>query len=48
MSVHSAQTPVATLATELAAIDPTALVGYTSVLRLLAEEQQAGRLHLKP
>ena len=48
ISVHSAQSPIATLTTELAAVDPTALVGYTSVLRLLADEQLAGRLHIRP
>ena len=48
ISVHSAQSPIAALVRELTTVDPTALVGYTSVLRLLADEQIAGRLAIHP
>ena len=46
--VFSAQRPVAELVAELDAFDPTFITGYPSALELLAEEQAAGRLHLRP
>lgn len=46
--VFSVQQPLADLVAALNAFDPAMLTGYPSVLRLLAEEQDAGRLSLKP
>lgn len=46
--VFPAQRPLSQLVAELEAFDPTVLSGYPSVLQLLAEEQAAGRLHLRP
>lgn len=45
LSVHSA---LPRLVTELNGFDPALLGGYASVLRLLATEQQAGRLQVHP
>ena len=42
------QQPLAELVAALNDYDPSAVTGYPSVLALLAEEQLAGRLHLKP
>ncbi|MDP9885866.1 phenylacetate-coenzyme A ligase PaaK-like adenylate-forming protein [Sinomonas atrocyanea] len=44
-SVHS---PLLRLVAQLNSFDPALLGGYASVLRLLATEQQAGRLHVHP
>ena len=44
-SVHS---PLPRLVAQLNGFDPALLGGYASVLRLLATEQQAGRLHMHP
>lgn len=46
--MFSVQQPLASLVAELQAFDPVMLTGYPSALDLLAEEQSAGRLHLKP
>lgn len=46
--VFSAQRPIAELAAALDVFDPTFLTAYPSALELLAEEQAAGRLHLRP
>ncbi|MDO9167032.1 MAG: phenylacetate--CoA ligase family protein [Rhodoferax sp.] len=46
--VFSVQRPLDELVAELKAFDPTILSGYPSALELLAGEQAAGRLHLKP
>lgn len=46
--VFSAQLPVAELVAALDAFDPTVLSAYPSVLDVLAREQAAGRLHLRP
>jgi len=46
--VFSIQQPLADLVAALEAFDPAMLTGYPSVLKLLAEEQAAGRLDLKP
>lgn len=40
--------PLAELTRELNAFQPTLLLGYPSVIRLLAEEQRAGRLRIAP
>ena len=40
--------PLEELVGELNAFRPDALVGYPSILRILAEEQQAGRLGIRP
>ncbi|MGQ1839903.1 phenylacetate--CoA ligase family protein [Kocuria turfanensis] len=45
LSIHR---PLPELVAELNAFDPLLLGAYASVLRLLASEQQAGRLHLRP
>ncbi|MGY3317881.1 phenylacetate--CoA ligase family protein [Arthrobacter sp. TE12232] len=42
------QQPLARLVAALNEFDPSAITGYPSALALLAEEQAAGRLHLKP
>lgn len=44
----SVQRPLPGLVTELDAFDPSILSGYPSALDLLAQEQLAGRLHLRP
>jgi putative adenylate-forming enzyme len=44
-SVH---TPMARFVEELNAFRPAVIVGYASVIRLLAAEQEAGRLHIDP
>lgn len=46
--VFSVQRPLEELVKELNAFDPTVVVAYPSILELLAEEQGAGRLHLRP
>jgi len=46
--VLSVQRPLTELVQELNAFDPTILSAYPSVLEQLAEEQLAGRLHLRP
>ncbi len=46
--VLSVQRPLAELVAELNEFDPTILSGYPSALALLADEQIAGRLHLRP
>lgn len=46
--VFSVQRPLAELVTALGAFDPTIITGYPSALELLAEEQMAGRLHVRP
>jgi phenylacetate-CoA ligase len=46
--VFSVQRPLAELVRDLDAFDPTIISGYPSMLELLAEEQAAGRLHLRP
>jgi len=46
--VFSAQRPLKELVASLNAFDPAVLGGYPSALELLAEEQSAGRLHLRP
>lgn len=46
--VFSVQQPLAELVAELDAFDPAMLTAYPSALALLAQEQTAGRLHLRP
>jgi len=46
--VFSVQQPLPELAAALDAFDPGILTGYPSALELLADEQAAGRLHLRP
>ena len=46
--VFPIERPVVELAAEIATFDPTILSGYPSALNLLAEEQLAERLHLRP
>ena len=46
--LFSVQRPLAELARALQEFDPAILTGYPSALQLLAEEQSAGRLHLRP
>ncbi len=46
--VFSVQRPLAELAAALDAFDPTIITSYSSALELLAGEQAAGRLHLRP
>ena len=46
--LFSVQRPLAELAAALQEFDPAILTGYPSALRLLAEEQSVGRLHLRP
>ena len=46
--LFSVQRPLAELAAALQEFDPAILTGYPSALQLLAEEQSAGRLHLRP
>ncbi|MDP9071309.1 MAG: hypothetical protein M3N68_08500 [Actinomycetota bacterium] len=43
-----ARLPLLELATALQRFQPEYLIGYPSVLALLADEQRAGRLHLRP
>jgi putative adenylate-forming enzyme len=40
--------PISTLVAALDEFQPESLVGYASMMRLLAEEQLAGRLHIAP
>lgn len=46
--VFPVQHPLEQLVAELNAFDPTIIAAYPSALGLLAEEQAAGRLHLRP
>jgi phenylacetate-coenzyme A ligase PaaK-like adenylate-forming protein len=46
--VFPIERPLAELAAGIGAFDPTILSGYPSALDLLAEEQLAARLHLRP
>lgn len=46
--LFSVQRPLAELTAALDEFDPAILTGYPSALRLLAEEQAFGRLHLRP
>lgn len=46
--VLSVQRPLHEIVAELNAFDPTILSGYPSALEQLADEQLAGRLHLRP
>jgi phenylacetate-CoA ligase len=46
--VLSAQRPLNELVAELNDFDPTILAAYPSALELIAGEQEAGRLHLRP
>lgn len=46
--VFSVQRPLADLVADLNAFDPTIINGYPSALEILANEQAAGRLHLRP
>lgn len=46
--VFSVQQPLEDLVSALNAFDPAMLTGYPSALKLLAEEQVAGRLNLRP
>lgn len=46
--LFSVQQPVDRLVTALNSFDPALLIGYPSALELLAEEQDAGRLHIRP
>jgi phenylacetate-CoA ligase len=46
--MFSVQRPLAELVAALNAFNPAILSGYPSALELLAEEQTAGRLHLRP
>jgi phenylacetate-coenzyme A ligase PaaK-like adenylate-forming protein len=46
--VFSVQRPLGQLVAALNAFDPAILTGYPSALELLAGEQAAGRLHLRP
>lgn len=46
--VFTVRQPLAELVTALNAFDPAILTVYPSALELLAEEQLAGRLHLRP
>lgn len=46
--VFSVQRPLPELVAGLNAYSPAILKGYTSVISLLASEQEAGRLHIKP
>ncbi|WP_193314926.1 nitroreductase family deazaflavin-dependent oxidoreductase [Georgenia thermotolerans] len=48
LRVFPVHTPVPRLVRQLNGFDPILLGGYASVLRLLATEQAAGRLHLRP
>lgn len=40
--------PIGTIVRELNAFEPDTLVGYASILRILADEQAAGRLAIRP
>jgi phenylacetate-coenzyme A ligase PaaK-like adenylate-forming protein len=46
--LFSVQRPLTELTAALDEFDPAILTAYPSALRLLAEEQSAGRLHLRP
>jgi phenylacetate-coenzyme A ligase PaaK-like adenylate-forming protein len=45
---RSALTPVAELVRELNTFQPVIVGGYPSMLEVLAKEQEAGRLHIRP
>jgi len=46
--LFAAQSPLRQLVTALNEFSPALLGGYASVMRLLAQEQEAGRLHIRP
>jgi phenylacetate-coenzyme A ligase PaaK-like adenylate-forming protein len=46
--LFSVQQPLDRLVSGLNGFDPALLIGYPSALELLAEEQDAGRLHIRP
>lgn len=48
LRVLSVHTPLPELVAQLNTFRPAILVGYASVIALLADEQRAGRLHVKP
>jgi phenylacetate-coenzyme A ligase PaaK-like adenylate-forming protein len=48
LQVLSAHAPLAEMVTQLDQFRPAMLLGYASILNLLAGEQQAGRLHIQP
>lgn len=48
LGVFSVHTPLPQLVDQLNAFKPALLGGYASIVRLLATEQQAGRLHVSP
>jgi putative adenylate-forming enzyme len=43
-----ASQPIDAMVRDLNAFDPDALVGYASIMRILADEQSAGRLSIRP
>lgn len=48
IGAFSVQDPLPQLVAQLNAFDPAVLAPYASTLRLLADEQEAGRLHIHP
>ena len=48
IGAFSVQDPVPQLVAQLNAFDPAVLAPYASTLRLLTDEQEAGRLHIHP
>lgn len=48
IQIYSATKPIATLAHSLNDFQPSMLLGYPSIMKLLAIEQNAGRLHIMP
>lgn len=48
IAVTSALLPIPAIVAELNAFQPAMLGGYPTVLQLLIEEQQSGRLHIQP
>mgnify|MGYP001188782858 CR=1 FL=1 len=46
--IFSVYTPIPELVAQLNSFQPTIILGYASVVSLLADEQEAGRLHLNP
>ncbi|GGG64216.1 hypothetical protein GCM10011374_29730 [Kocuria dechangensis] len=48
LGLFSVHEPLPDLVARLNSFDPAYMLGYASVLRLLAGEQEAGRLHLRP
>ncbi|MGZ8725011.1 MAG: phenylacetate--CoA ligase family protein [Aeromicrobium sp.] len=48
LRVFSVQQPLPELVTALNAFDPAILTAYPSAMKLLADEQAAGRLHVRP